>query len=148
MRRFEREVVDYKLIEAMLQEMNIINVGMNDEDGFPYVVPMSFGFEMTDTHLNVYTHFMKVGKKVELLKKDPRVCIEFSIFNDFPDKKYKGPPKNATFPLIGLPQASPLIVWLTTAWKIEAAISSVFAPSFIKGWTSVLAKTPHLEAIG
>ena len=33
MRRFEREVVDYKLIEAMLQEMNIINVGMNDEDG-------------------------------------------------------------------------------------------------------------------
>ena len=29
MRRFEREVVDYKLIEAMLQEMNIINVGMN-----------------------------------------------------------------------------------------------------------------------
>ena len=90
MRRFEREVVDYKLIEAMLQEMNIINVGMNDEDGFPYVVPMSFGFEMTDAHLNVYTHFMKVGKKVELLKKDPRVCIEFSIFNDFPDKKYKG----------------------------------------------------------
>lgn len=44
MRRFEREVVDYKLIEAMLQEMNIINVGMNGEDGFPYVVPMSFGF--------------------------------------------------------------------------------------------------------
>ena len=69
MRRFEREVVDYKLIEAMLQEMNIINVGMNDEDGFPYVVPMSFGFEMTDAHLNVYTHFMKVGKKVELLRK-------------------------------------------------------------------------------
>ena len=33
---------------------------------------------------------MKVGKKVDLLKKDPRVCVEFSIFNDFPDKKYKG----------------------------------------------------------
>ena len=79
MRRFEREVVDYKLIEAMLQEMNIINVGMNDEDGFPYVVPMSFGFEMTDAHLNVYTHFMKVGKKVELLKKDPRVLNLVSL---------------------------------------------------------------------
>ena len=50
MRRFEREVVDYKLIEAMLQEMNIINVGMNDEDGFPYVVPMSFGFERSEEH--------------------------------------------------------------------------------------------------
>ena len=73
MRRFEREVVDYELIKAMLKEMNIANIGMNDEDGFPYVVPLSFGFEMTDTHLNIY-----------------RVCVEFSIFNDFPDKKYKG----------------------------------------------------------
>ncbi len=34
MRRFEREVVDYKLIEAMLQEMTIVNVRMNGEDGF------------------------------------------------------------------------------------------------------------------
>lgn len=34
MRRFEREVVDYKLIEAMFQEMTIVNVGMNGEDGF------------------------------------------------------------------------------------------------------------------
>ena len=32
MRRFEREVVDYKLIEAMLQEMTIVNVGMNGEE--------------------------------------------------------------------------------------------------------------------
>ena len=32
MRRFEREVVDHKLIEAMLKEMNIANIGMNDED--------------------------------------------------------------------------------------------------------------------
>ena len=62
MRRFEREVVDYELIKAMLKEMNIANIGMNDEDGYPYVVPTNFGFEMTDTHLNIYTHFMKVGK--------------------------------------------------------------------------------------
>ena len=33
MRRFEREVVDYELIKAMLKEMNIANIGMNDEDG-------------------------------------------------------------------------------------------------------------------
>ena len=67
MRRFEREVVDYELIKAMLKEMNIANIGMNDEDGFPYVVPLSFGFEMTDTHLNIYTHFMKVGNKTASL---------------------------------------------------------------------------------
>ena len=65
-----------------------------------------------------------------------------------PSKKWRGPPKNVTFPLIGLPQASPLIVWFTTAWNIDAAISSDLAPSLIKGCTSVLAKTPHLDAIG
>ena len=90
MRRFEREVVDYELIKAMLKEMNIANIGMNDEDGFPYVVPLSFGFEMTDTHLNIYTHFMKVGKKVDLLKKDPRVCVEFSILMIFLIRNIKG----------------------------------------------------------
>ena len=64
------------------------------------------------------------------------------------DKYVKGPPRNATFPLIGLPQARPLIVWFTTAWKIDAAMSSLAAPSFINGCISVFAKTPQREAIG
>ena len=63
-------------------------------------------------------------------------------------KYVSGPPKNATFPLIGLPQANPEIVWFTTACKIDTAISSFAAPSFNNGCTSVFAKTPHLEAIG
>ena len=64
------------------------------------------------------------------------------------DKKCRGPPKNATCPRIGFPQARPLIVWLTTAWKMEADKSSLVAPSLIRGWISVLANTPHLAAIG
>ncbi len=31
------------------------------------------------------------------------------------ERKWSGPPRNATWPRIGFPQASPLIVWLTTA---------------------------------
>lgn len=49
---------------------------------------------------------------------------------------------------MGLPQAKFEIVWLTTDWKTDAAISLFEAPSFNRAWTSVLAKTPHLEAIG
>ena len=63
-------------------------------------------------------------------------------------KKWSGPPRKATVPRIGLPQARPEIVWLTTAWKIEAAKSSLVAPSLIKGWISVFAKTPQRAAIG
>lgn len=90
MLRFEREVYDKELIAAMLDEMMIVSVGVNDEDGFPYVVPLSFGYEMKEDELVVYTHFTKRGKKVSLFERDPRVCLSFSIFNDFPDRKYKG----------------------------------------------------------
>lgn len=90
MRHFEREVVEHDLIAAMLDQMNIVNVGMNDDDGYPYVVPLSFGYEATDEGIVVYTHFMKSGKKLDLMRADDRVCLEFSIFNDFPDRKYKG----------------------------------------------------------
>ena len=64
------------------------------------------------------------------------------------ERYVRGPPKNATFPFIGLPHASPEIVWFTTAWNIDAAISSFAAPSFINGCISVFAKTPDLDAIG
>lgn len=63
MRRFEREVVDHKLIEAMLKEMNIANIGMNDEDGYPYVVPTNFGFEMTDTTFKYLYSFYEGREK-------------------------------------------------------------------------------------
>ena len=64
------------------------------------------------------------------------------------DKKYKGPPRNATFPSIFLPQDNTLTVWTTTALKILIAISALLAPSFIRGCMSVFANTPHLDAIG
>ena len=35
--------------------------------------------------------------------------------------------------MIGLPHARPLMVWFTTAWKIEADRSSFVAPSLMRG---------------
>lgn len=87
---FEREVKDLVLIEEMLKMFNIVNVGINGDDGYPYVVPLNFGFEVKDNKFIFYTHFMKRGLKVDLIKKNPKVCLEFSAFNDFPDHKYKG----------------------------------------------------------
>ena len=64
------------------------------------------------------------------------------------ERNDSGPPRNATLPFIVCPHASPLIVWLTTAWNIEADRSSIGAPSLISGCMSVFANTPHLAAIG
>lgn len=90
MLHFEREVVDVELINEMLKLFHHVNLGLNDEDGFPYVVPVNFGYEIKDDKLYVYTHFTKRGHKLDLMRKDSRVCLEFSAFNDFEEYKYKG----------------------------------------------------------
>ncbi len=52
-------------------------------------------------------------------------------------KKCNGPPKKATLPFIGLPHARLDMVWFTTDWKTETAISSLDTPWFINAWISV-----------
>lgn len=51
---FEREVTDPIFIHEMLQLFHHVNVGMIDEDGYPYVVPLNFGYELKDEKLYVY----------------------------------------------------------------------------------------------
>lgn len=87
---YEREVKEVELIQAILDEMDHVHLGMMDEDGYPYVVPLNFGYEIKDNKLYIYTHFSKRGHKLDLLNKNPHVCAQFSIFNDFPDRPYKG----------------------------------------------------------
>ena len=90
MLHFEREVTERVLIEAMLKQFHHVNLGLHDTDGYPYVVPLNFGFEIVGDTLYLYTHFMKRGHKLDLMRNDPKVCLEFSMFNDFPDRPYKG----------------------------------------------------------
>lgn len=33
---------------------------------------------------------MKKGHKLDLMRNNPKVCLEFSMFHDFPDRPYKG----------------------------------------------------------
>lgn len=47
---------------------------MVDETGCPYVIPMNFGYGEGV----IYLHSSRSGKKIELLKQKPAVCISFS----------------------------------------------------------------------
>jgi nitroimidazol reductase NimA-like FMN-containing flavoprotein (pyridoxamine 5'-phosphate oxidase superfamily) len=47
---------------------------MADEDGQPYVVPFNFGYK--DNIL--YLHSAQHGKKMDILKKNNKVCVAFS----------------------------------------------------------------------
>lgn len=72
MRRKDREITDPAQIEAIIRQTRVCRLGLIDGDT-PYVVPLSFGYG----NRTVYFHTAKQGKKLELIRKNPRVCVEF-----------------------------------------------------------------------
>ncbi|MBO7700241.1 MAG: pyridoxamine 5'-phosphate oxidase family protein [Eubacteriaceae bacterium] len=75
MRRTDREITDLREITSIIDNCNVLRLGLNGED-FPYVVPMHFGYEYTEGTFVFYLHGAKEGKKLTLLARDPRVCVE------------------------------------------------------------------------
>jgi len=65
---------DKDAIEAIIRECQVCYVGMVDEDNSPYVVPFNFGYE--DGF--IYLHSAREGRKMDILKKNNRVCVSFS----------------------------------------------------------------------
>lgn len=80
MRRDEREVSDINEINDILTRCDTIRVGMNGGDGYPYIVPMTFGSELADGRIVIYFHSAGAGRKWEILNKDNRVCVEADLY--------------------------------------------------------------------
>lgn len=74
MRRQEREISDPKVLESIISKANICRLAMC-EGGVPYVVPLCFGYEKGTLHF----HSAMEGRKLEILKKNPKVCFEMDI---------------------------------------------------------------------
>ena len=79
MRRKDREVRDKGEIFDILYRCDTVRVAMHGE-GYPYVVPVSFGMEVVEGRAILYFHCAQQGMKLELLDKDPRVCVEGDLF--------------------------------------------------------------------
>ena len=77
MRRRDREVTDRAEIDDIIRRCQVCRIGMVDE-GEPYVIPMSFGYDGE----SVYLHSAPEGRKLEVLRKSPRVCVELDILNE------------------------------------------------------------------
>lgn len=75
MRKSQREITDKDEVINLLASCQTVRLAMNGED-FPYVVPLSFGYEYADGRLCIYFHCAKEGKKIDLLNRDGRVCME------------------------------------------------------------------------
>jgi Uncharacterized proteins involved in stress response, homologs of TerZ and putative cAMP-binding protein CABP1 len=89
MRRYEYLIREPQLIGAMLDMFDIAFLGMFDEE-YPYVVPLNFGYDIKEGKLYIYVHCALTGHKLDLLEKNPNVCVTFAEFQNHPNIQYKG----------------------------------------------------------
>jgi nitroimidazol reductase NimA-like FMN-containing flavoprotein (pyridoxamine 5'-phosphate oxidase superfamily) len=66
---------DKTISEELIRSCPFCNVAMADKNGCPYVLPMNFGYEDGILYLHSSFH----GRKIDILKVNPRVCITFSL---------------------------------------------------------------------
>ena len=72
MRRKDKQIFDIKVLHSVINNAAICRIGLVKEDR-PYVIPLSFGFDGR----NIYFHSAESGEKVEILKVNNHVCVEF-----------------------------------------------------------------------
>jgi len=69
-----RPILSRPELEAIIRKCQTCNIAMVDTEGKPYVIPMNFGFDGE----YLYFHGSASGKKVDILKINPNVCVVFS----------------------------------------------------------------------
>jgi len=71
MRKTKQEITDHNVIEDILRTSKICRIAMTDAD-CPYMLPFNYGYR---DHC-IYIHAAPEGKKIDLLKKNNKVCFE------------------------------------------------------------------------
>lgn len=73
--RREREVTDMNAILEILDQSKIVHIAMIDGDE-PYMVTMNYGYTMDEGKLTLYVHGAMAGRKMDVMKANPKVFIE------------------------------------------------------------------------
>jgi uncharacterized protein len=75
MRRKDRAVTNIEVIKEIISKIKVCRLGIVDQDT-PYIVPLNFGYTFTDQLDALYFHSAHIGRKIELIKTNPKVCFE------------------------------------------------------------------------
>ncbi len=71
LRRKDKEIIDSEEIEAVIRKATVCRLALVDRDE-SYIVPVNFGYERNA----IYFHSALEGRKVELIKRNSKVCFE------------------------------------------------------------------------
>jgi len=75
MTKRERQITDINRIKAILDTASVLHLGLA-VDNEPYVVPMNYGYTMDGDTLTIYLHGATRGKKLDMIRANPRVFFE------------------------------------------------------------------------
>ena len=83
MRRKDREVLGDENIAKIIEQCTTCHVAMVDDANadMPYVIPLSFGYSLNDSVLELYFHCAHVGKKLDCIRKNPNVAFSMCVEN-------------------------------------------------------------------
>jgi nitroimidazol reductase NimA-like FMN-containing flavoprotein (pyridoxamine 5'-phosphate oxidase superfamily) len=74
MRRVDREITDRAEIDTILTSTNVMRLALADGN-VPFVVPVFYAYDGA----SICFHSADAGTKIEILKRNPKVCFEVSI---------------------------------------------------------------------
>lgn len=74
MRRKDKEIIDPLFLEKIINTASVCRLGLV-ENNIPYIVPLSFGY----TERCLYFHSAPEGKKVDIIKVNPKACFEIDF---------------------------------------------------------------------
>ncbi len=79
-RRRDKEVRDLAAVLDVLARGEVARIAMVDADG-PYVVPVSYAAlpPGDGEPLRIVVHGAREGRKIDALRRDPRVCVEVTV---------------------------------------------------------------------
>lgn len=70
-------IQDQQQIEEILSRAKFLRLALSDSD-IPHIIPMAFGYKNN----SIYLHSSQKGEKIDILKKNPRICFEADIDAD------------------------------------------------------------------
>jgi len=82
MRKKEREIKDRKDIDGIIGRCRVFHLALCD-DSQPYVVPLKFGYDGSF----LYFHAAPEGRKIDILRKNNKVCFEFDILQSITESE-------------------------------------------------------------
>jgi nitroimidazol reductase NimA-like FMN-containing flavoprotein (pyridoxamine 5'-phosphate oxidase superfamily) len=75
MRRKDKEITDINEKLKIIEKNKVCRLALSDNN-CPYIIPLNYGYSFENETLIFYFHSALEGKKLEIIEKNNRACVE------------------------------------------------------------------------